>query len=107
MKVAGLTVIWKVSPKNTGPFKSFQYRSWPSAFLHSADGPILFQLLPVEDNPAYDKRIAETTELIVRINDRRGKEPVWRRLKVSYMGVTAAKEGAMAFLQSHPEYAGD
>ena len=107
MKIGDLKVVWRVSDKPTGRYRSFQGRDWPSAFLGHKDGNIIFNLTPVEKGVHYYPNIAESTDLMVRIMDWRGEKPIWLRLKRVCHGVTSAKRYAHEFLKSHPEYAGN
>jgi len=103
----GSRIVWVVSEKPKGQYRSFQGRQWPSAFLDNKDGKIIFHIVPVDKVTQYWPSLAEETELQVRIMDWRGERPIWRVLRRVCHGVKSAKRHAVEFLELHPEYMGD
>jgi hypothetical protein len=93
---------WRVGEKPTGLYRSFAERAWPSAEL--PNGHIAAIL---EASEAYALRVAETTELRVRVADRSaGSTFVWRTLKARPVGVKAAKALVARFFEAHSEFLG-
>lgn len=101
-------IVWKNGDKPTGRYRSFAYRSWPTATI-GRDGPMLASMNPATNDrsnirESYSSHIAETTTLIVRIADHRADTWKWVQLKGRPVGVTAAKALVVAFFERNPDY---
>ena len=92
---------WTVGEKPTGPYKSFANRSWPTA--EYPDGDFAGSIAAV-NGESYSPRIAETTELEVRVALRE-TDRGWNagRLKKRVVGVKAAKALLQDFIDRNVE----
>lgn len=91
-----MKIYWRVGEKPTGPYRSFQTRSWPTAYYE--DGKVAFQIYPAVPKTSYDPSIKETEILIVSVADYVGNVFTWRRLKARPFGLTQAKKLAQEFV---------
>lgn len=102
-------LVWKNGDKPTGAYRSFAFRSWPTATV-GRDGPIFASLGPETHDrsnirKSYHPSKAETTVLIVRIADHRGDGTwKWVQLKGRPVGVTAAKALVDTFIRANADY---
>ncbi len=93
-------VKWRVSPKPTGPYGSFQWRGWPTAY----QGEELVAMIQCVDDyvPAYVKvGRHQPLKLIVRHHGDNGKH---FSLKRRFLTLTGAKAALKEFLKAHPEF---
>lgn len=111
---------WKVTPKATGPYASFQYRSWPHA--EDAQGRMLARIectkeginrMSPGDNLAmsYEPYLARADVLpdgkMLRVyvaNYCEGPIFKWMRSKLLYTNLKDAKATAQRILDMHPEF---
>ncbi len=96
-------IVWRVDPKPTGRYRSFQKRSWPHARWGTSEGPSLSYLYP-DPWVDYWSRITETVILKVRVADHREKSFIWRTLKKRATGLAEAKEIVRKFYEEHPDW---
>ena len=96
-------IVWRVGEKPTGPYRSFHYRSWPSASYPDKDGRLV-AYLHAGHRVSYHPSEAETTILTVRVMNYKDEKPEWRQLKIKPVGVTAAKELVAEFFKQHPDW---
>lgn len=95
-----MKIIWKVDPKPTGRYRSFQQRQWPTAWCRDQ---LVAQLISVEGE-AYWPKIGEDTLLKVYVYDYR-EGPQNRKtmvMKVRPVGVKNAKILVKGFYERNP-----
>ncbi len=93
---------WKVSSEPTGPYRSFQFRGWPTAEFEMNGAMWSAGFIMCEDDyrPARVKT-GEHKELEVWFRDWRDNKN--KRLKARFKTLAEAKVGLLDFLQRHPE----
>lgn len=97
-------LVWRVDPKPTGPYRSFQPRNWPAAHWHGSEQPAV--RLVCED--AYHPSIARTAahaELRIRVAvpTTDGKFE-WRQLRRRAKTLNEAKAIAAEYFIHNKEY---
>lgn len=97
---------WKVDPEPTGPYSSFQHRSWPQAFY--PDGRYAGTLQCSEPYVPQAVRDNSHAPLFLLVNHYNHPQAGngWRvlRSKASYPTLKDAKEAFARMLDAHPEY---
>lgn len=94
---------WRVCPKPTGPYRSFEQRSWPGADFLSGDPAAQI----ICDDQYEPSRIsgADHGPLTIRVayynKDKVGFE--WKTLKARARTLSEAKELAQKFFTTNPE----
>lgn len=98
---------WKVSEVPTGRYRSFEHRSWPSAYFQD-DRPAVCIYGDVEYSGPR-ARATEGLQLTICIadwskpsNPSTGNGFTWRTLKQRAISLAQAKEIAAAFLERYP-----
>lgn len=101
-----MKLVWRVAPKATGRYRSFEKRQWPTAYYDSTEGPWAGQIMPVDDNDWYHPGIAETARLQVRFRSYTNGIPHSKdfRLKKEVVGVKAAKALLEEYLSKNPQH---
>lgn len=101
---------WKVAPEPTGKYRSFEHRSWPTAFEVSTGHWVCYIRCEDEYVP---RRVAagDHRELTVLVSIAcRGEERAkhgrfrWAKLKQRCATLTEAKELFAKFLATHPDH---
>lgn len=101
-----IKLTWKVDPKPTGRYASFQNRSWPMAEVR---GHAVIQISCADQYEPWRVRTGEHAELTVMLaqwRDRPGDSKTfdWRRLKRRARTLDEAKELARQFLEANPSW---
>jgi len=114
-----LKIKWKVAAAPTGRYRSFQHRSWPSAYV--GDSQIAYVVCKYTDGGAifadYNARLAKNVsegfapaELIVKIADYNG-DPLnpnanfsWKQLKARFQNMDDVKAAVLAFYTKNPNW---
>lgn len=94
---------WKVSPKSTGRYASFQARGWPHAEYEC--GQWAAQLICKEDYSFDRAKSGNHSEIKVMIADYTETQWVWRTLVKRASTLEEAKEIVKNFLIANPQYA--
>lgn len=100
---------WTVDPAPTGPYRSFQGRSWPRG---EANGEAAARILCEDDYRPANARSGEHKPLRVAVaqwnltaEERVGQGAFrWRTLKATAATLPEAKALAERFFEAHPEY---
>lgn len=93
-------IVWRVQPKPTGRYRSFQKRGWPQAFLNDAEGSLIAALHADEDYPAPKQEIR-----VVVYDHRKGmQERKSAQLKQRAKSVDHAKRLVQEFYNKNPEW---
>lgn len=98
---------WKVAPKPSGRYRSFEKRGWPTAYYIEGGRPAAF--IDCEDGyRPSEVALGEHRELTVRICNHQHPNAVnsWVvvKLKKKFETLGAAKGAIVDFLEAHPEY---
>lgn len=94
---------WKVQPKPTGRYASFQYRGWPE--LYSPGGSILARIHC--SHVAYSHRVAKQADhdpLTVYVYHCQNRPNLSDWLGSRFATLSEAKAAAEAFFAEHPDY---
>jgi hypothetical protein len=114
-----LKLKWRVDPKPTGRYASFQTRGWPSADVNGAAAAMLTSSESYqprygrEDSPrdfvgdplTIGVRVADWTNWNLGPKKDAAKAAFsWRTLKLRYSNIADAKAAAQRVLEQHPEF---
>ena len=94
---------WKVSPEPTGRYRSFEKRSWPTAWY--ANGEIAASISCDDDYRPVDAREGKHGPLTVAVADHSEEKWKWRRMKQRFSTLTEARDGFAKLLNIMPHLA--
>lgn len=101
-KAVSPKIVWRVSEKPTGMYRSFARRGWP---VGSVSGQTVFIIICADDYVPRNVREGKHGLLTLRIADRRhSAQFTWRFWKKKFKTLDEAKLVAKAFLEKHPEF---
>jgi len=98
-----LKLVWRVDPKPTGPYKSFEKRQWPSASY--SNGSPAFSIACEE---VYTPSVAKEGKhgaLTIRVADHSEHNWRWKTIAQRAATLEEAKNIASRFLFRHPKVA--
>jgi len=93
---------WKVDPKPTGRYSSFERRGFPHAHYNDEHESSAASIGSEEDYE-YDPKIKVYKSLILRIADHSVIPWKWRKIVKRYTTIQDAKDGFERILKQHPE----
>jgi maltose-binding protein MalE len=96
---------WKVEPKPTGRYSSFDRRGWPSAETPSGEA-IAILSCATEYIPSLVKS-GKHEPITMRIRIRSQKNPttwIWAKFTEQFATLPDAKNALQRYLQAHPEH---
>lgn len=94
-------IIWKVGPKPTGKYRSFQTRGWPTAEIGNE---IVAALYCDEPYTGFNSRRTDLL-ITVRVTDRFGPDTwEWKQLKLRAKSVAEAKQLVATFYKVKLEW---
>ncbi len=94
---------WKVQPKPTGRYASFQYRGWPE--LYSPEGSILARIHC--SHVDYSHRVAQQADhgpLTVYVYRYSNGQRLSDWIRSKFATLSEAKAATEAFFAEHPDY---
>lgn len=97
-----LKLKWKISPKPTGRYASFDKRSWPSADFEN--GKCAAQIICETDYSLQCAKSGNHGELIVMVADHSATPWKWRKLKETFATIENAKLATLEMFEKHPEF---
>lgn len=95
---------WKVGEAPTGRYRSFEKRSWPSAYYTDAQESVC---AAIYCDTAYSPSAAKSgqhAELKVCVADHSQVPWKWRTLAQRFTSLEAAKAAVVAILEKHPHF---
>lgn len=95
---------WRVGSVPTGPYRSFERRSWPSADYKNGEAAVQLYC-----DDSYDIKLARSgghAPIKIAIADRSQKPWRWRTLKKRATTLDEAKQLAVAALERYPHFTG-
>ena len=97
---------WKVQPKPTGPYRSFEKRGWPDADYKGTDQPAarIVCIDPYSRRRAKEQNHASLEVWIACHVTYPRVTFNWKRLKLRANNLEEAKKLATDFINQHPEY---
>lgn len=101
-------LVWRVCPAETGRYRSFYRRGWPSADFGK---DCVINLTCADEYRPANVKAGKHGEITIRVSDRRDRKPgqgafTWRSIKQRAKTLKQAKEMAQAFFNEHPEIFG-
>jgi len=97
-------LVWRVDPKPTGPYRSFQHRNWPAAHWHGSEQPAARIVCDVPYHPTI-ARTGHHPELRVRVAVPTGDGKwEWRQLLKRAKNLGEAKAFAAEYFIQHKDY---
>lgn len=96
-------IYWRVSPAATGPYKSFQNRSWPTGWNDRKESHAIAHIIGQEDYAPRRVKAGDYKPLRVAMAIKKEESFVWCRLKAEFKTIDEAKAAAAAFYNAHPE----
>lgn len=97
---------WRVQPKPTGHYGSFERRGWPDAFTDKTEAHIIAALHCKDDYFPIHVRECRHGPISIRValrDSAGGPGWSWRTLKEKFTTLVAAKDAAQKFFDDHPE----
>ena len=101
-----MKIKWKIEPKPTGKYASFEHRGWPSA-VDEKERPIAYILSTIgEDYYPSLVKTGSNAPLFVRvaIYSISINSFEWKRLKGTFETLQQAKDAFKNFAETHPDY---
>lgn len=97
-------LIWRVDPKPTGSYRSFQRRNWPAAHWRGSEQPAA-RILCEDDYHPTRARTGDHSELVIHVAvpTTDGKFE-WRKLKRTAQGLNEAKALAAEYFIRNKEH---
>lgn len=108
-----MKIKWQVSPVATGPYKSFQHRNWPTAYIcDKAGDKIIASIGCIDDYNLKRAKAGNHSPLTVRIAKWNLTEEekkkfgafIWLKFKKQTLKLEEAKKMVEEFLKENPKY---
>ena len=103
-----MKIVWRVSEVPKGPYRSFEFRSWPFASFGHPDGRPAGRIFSVDGQP-YHGQYSRADDLgfnirvAITIVDKLGNWH-WRNLVGCWRNINEAKDAVRRFYLAHPEH---